>query len=157
METISKATANAERESLIEFWFRVQHFLRVRSRISRAAGLHSREYELLLAVKAVPANRCASVSLMAERLCLQHPVTTNLVKSLVVKGLLCANRSTRDRRSLSLKLTPKGARLLRDIVTQSVNGLQSEGPGISAALRRTITRTSHYSLRANPFEGARTQ
>lgn len=144
----SSVTATAGPESLIEFWFRVQHFLRVRTRITRAAGLHSREYELLLAVKAVPAKKCASISLMAERLCLQHPVTTVLVKSLVAKGLLCADRSPRDRRSLALKVTPKGARLLRTIVTQSVNGLQAEGPPLSTALRKTIAQTRDRTARA---------
>lgn len=147
MERTSRVTANAERESLIEFWFRVQHFLRVRARISRAAGLHSREYELLLAVKAVPPNNCASVSLMAERLCIHQPITTALVKSLVAKGLLRASRSPRDRRSLALKLTPRGAKLLRTIVTQSVHGLQAEGPGISGALRRTISQHPHPTVR----------
>lgn len=138
MEMISGMASQADEKSLIEFWFRVQHFLRVRAKLSRAAGLHAREYELLLAVKAIPAGRGASVSLIAERLCLQHPVTTALVKSLVAKGLLRADRSPKDRRSLALKLTPKGARLLGELVLESVNGLQAEGPGLTTSLRRTI-------------------
>lgn len=138
MGMISRTNKKTEVEALIEFWFRIQHFLRGRARISRAAGLHSREYELLLAVKAVSANRGASVSLMAEHLCLQQPVATALVKSLVTKGLLLAERNPCDRRSLALKLTPQGAKLLRRIVRQSVMGLQAEGPGLSAALRKTL-------------------
>lgn len=133
---------NTQKQSLIEFWFRVQEFLRVRARISRAAGLHAREYELLLAVKATPVSSGASVSLMAERLCLHQPIATTLVKSLVAKGLLLAQRSPRDRRSLALKLTPRGQRLLRRIVQQSVSGLQFEGPALTAALKRTL-RSGH--------------
>lgn len=139
MGRISRTNKKAEVEALIEFWFRIQHFLRVRARISRAAGLQSREYELLLAVKTISANRGASISLMAERLCLQQHIAAALVKSLVTKGLLLAERSPRDRRSLALKLTPQGAKRLRSIVRQSVIGLRAEGPGLSAALKKTLS------------------
>lgn len=153
MEKTSRITADTRPESLIDFWFRVQHFLRVRAKISRAAGLHVREYELLLAVKAMPPKNSASVSLMAERLCIHQPITTMLVKSLVSKGLLRAERGHRDRRSLALTLTPRGARLLRTIVAQSVNGLQAEGPGLSAALERTLAHYPHRMVRTKELAG----
>lgn len=146
MAMFSGIAAVADRQSLIEFWFRVQHFLRVRARISRGAGLHAREYETLLAVKTVPIGQCANVALIAKRLCLQQSPSSALVKSLVNKGLLRADRNPHDGRSLALKLTPRGAKLLRAIAAQSVNGLQAEGPELCSALRKTIRRKDHCAV-----------
>ena len=144
MKQFSKNRENNSRGPLIEFWLRVQSFLQIRSNIARAAGLRSREYELLLAVKAVPDSHRASISVLAERLLLQHHVAAGMVKSLAKKGLLVAKRSPHDRRALSIQLTATGERLLREIVAKSLNGLQLEGPRIRMSLKRVIAgpRTS---------------
>lgn len=130
------------RGSLIEFWLRVQIFLQTRSKIARDSGLRSREYEILLAVRAIPDAQHASVSVLAERLLLQHHVAAGVVKSLVNKRLLIAERNLNDRRSLALRLTEEGENLLRQIVAQSLRRLRTEGPPIKAALKRVIRTTS---------------
>lgn len=142
MAQIPKKRENNYRGPLIEFWLRVQSFLQARSKIASAAGLRPREYEMLLAVKAIPDAHGANVSVLAERLLLQHHVAASVVKSLASKRLLVAERSRNDRRSLALRLTKEGEDLLRQIVAQSLNRLRTEGPPIRTALKRVIARTS---------------
>ena len=72
MDMLSGVDAVADCQSLIEFWFGVQHFLRVRARNSGVAGLYAREYETLLVVKATPVGHSANVALISERLCLRN-------------------------------------------------------------------------------------
>jgi DNA-binding MarR family transcriptional regulator len=64
-----------------------------------------------------------------------------MVKDLARRGLVSAQRSQRDRRSLSLRLTREGDALLARIVERSVEGLASEGPEIIASLGRILGET----------------
>lgn len=120
-------------DPLIAFWFGVDHFLRVRRQFAKVAGLSNNQYELLLALKTCESKR-PNLALMAERLLLNHHVVTTITRYLSDQQLLQVERSRSDRRSLMLSLTPKGERLLKDIVRRSVAVLATEGPSLVKAL-----------------------
>ena len=126
------------RNALVEFWFCVQEFLRVRRRYAKAEGLEAREYELLLFLKAQAGRRSVNVSLIAENLLVHHHVAAAMVKRLGEKRLVVAERSAFDRRSLSLCLTAAGESLLQRIVARSVEGLAREGPEMISSLDKII-------------------
>ena len=128
----------ASRNALVEFWFRVQAFLRTRRALARSEGLNSREYELLLMLKALTSRRAVNVSCIAENLFVHHHVAAGMVKDLAKRGLVVTQRSERDRRSLSLQLTAAGESLLERIVARSVDGLASEGPEIISSTGRIL-------------------
>lgn len=137
----------SSRTPLVEFWFRVQQFLRTRRVFAESEGLDPREYELLLMLKALAGRRSVNVSLIAENLFVHHHVAAGLVKDLVKRGLVSAQRSQRDRRSLSLRLTSQGESLLERIVSRSVAGLASEGPQMLSSLGKILG--SDYSNSAS--------
>lgn len=122
-------------DPLITFWFGVDHFLRVRRQFAKGAGLSNNQYELLLAVKTCEDKRPPNIALMAERLLLDHRVVATVARYLGDQRLLQVERSRSDRRSLTLSLTPKGERLLKDIVRRSVAALATEGPSLVKALQ----------------------
>jgi len=122
----------------VEFWFRVQEFLRIRRSFAKSEGLDPREYELLLMLKALADRRSVNVSFIAENLFVHHHVAAGLVKDLAKRGLVSAQRSQRDRRCLSLRLTREGEALLARIVERSVEGLASEGPQMLSSLGRIL-------------------
>ncbi|HWH57474.1 MAG TPA: MarR family transcriptional regulator [Terriglobales bacterium] len=97
-----------------------------------------REYELLLMLKALADRRSVNVSFIAENLFVHHHVAAGLVKDLAKRGLVSAQRSQRDRRCLSLRLTREGEALLARIVERSVEGLASEGPQMLSSLGRIL-------------------
>jgi len=135
------------RNPLVEFWFRVQAFLRTRRAFAKSEGLDSREYELLLMLKALAGRRSVNVSVIAENLFVHHHVAAGMVKDLVKRGLVAAHRSQQDRRSLSLRLTPQGESLLERIVKRSVEGLASEGPEIISSLGKILGERATADLR----------
>jgi len=122
----------------VEFWFRVQEFLRIRRSFAKSEGLDPREYELLLMLKALADRRSVNVSFIAENLFVHHHVAAGLVKDLAKRGLVSAQRSQRDRRCLSLRLTREGEALLARVVERSVEGLASEGPQMLSSLGRIL-------------------
>jgi len=128
----------ASRNPLVEFWFRVQEFLRARKTFAKAEGLEGREYEMLLLLKAHDDVGAVNVSFIAEKLFIHHHVAAGIVKRLTQRGLIEAQRSAKDRRSLSLRLTSAGEALLERIVARSVEGLASEGPHILSSLGRIL-------------------
>ncbi len=128
----------ASRNPLVEFWFRVQEFLRVRKRFAKSEGLEGREYEMLLLLKAHDEVGAVNVAYIAEKLFIHHHVAAGMVKRLTNKGVIAVQRSTKDRRSLSLRLTPAGESLLERIVARSVEGLAREGPHILSSLGRIL-------------------
>lgn len=127
------------RNALVDFWFHVQEFLRTRRAFAKSEGLHPREYELLLMVKALAGRRSVNVSLIAENLFVHHHVAAGLVRDLANRGLISTQRSQRDRRSLSLQLTAQGESLLERIVARSVDGLASEGPEMISSLGEILS------------------
>lgn len=131
-------TKIVSRNPLVDFWFRVQEFLRTRRAFAKSEGLDPREYELLLMLKALAGQRAVNVSLIAENLFIHHHVAAGLVKGLANRGLISTQRSPRDRRSLSLRLTAQGESLLERIVARSVDGLASEGPLMISSLGKIL-------------------
>lgn len=137
-------TRFVSRNPLVEFWFRVQAFLRARRAFAKSEGLDPREYEVLLMLKALAGRRPVNVSFIAENLFVHHHVAAGMVKDLVKRGLVTAHRSQQDRRSLSLRLAARGESLLERIVNRSVEGLASEGPDIISSLGK-ILKAEHRS------------
>ena len=137
-------------DPLIAFWFGVDHFLRVRRQFAKVAGLSNNQYELLLAVKTCEDKRPPNLALMAERLLLNHHVVAAIARYLGDEQLLQVERSRSDRRSLTLSLTPKGERLLKDIVRRSVAALATEGPSLMKALEGILPENrSRLKVRVN--------
>lgn len=131
-------TKFVSRNALVDFWFRVQEFLRTRRAFAKSVGLDPREYELLLTLKALAGQRAVNVSFIAENLFIHHHVAAGLVKDLANRGLISTQRSPRDRRSLSLRLTAQGESLLERVVARSVDGLASEGPQMISSLGKIL-------------------
>lgn len=131
-------TKIVSRNPLVDFWFRVQEFLRTRRAFAKSEGLDPREYELLLMLKALAGQRAVNISFIAENLFVHHHVAAGLVKGLANCGLISTQRSPRDRRSLSLHLTAQGESLLARIVVRSVDGLASEGPEMISSLGKIL-------------------
>lgn len=131
-------TKIVSRNPLVDFWFRVQEFLRTRRAFAKSEGLDPREYELLLMLKALAGQRAVNISFIAENLFVHHHVAAGLVKGLANCGLISTQRSPRDRRSLSLHLTAQGESLLERIVVRSVDGLASEGPEMISSLGKIL-------------------
>lgn len=130
---------NSEGEkTLVEFWSCVQHFLDVRRQAGLRAGLSSAQYEMLLAVRGFREPGEPYITAVAKQLVIRQRVAARVVKRLMGQGLLHARPSAADRRTHILQLTAKGKRLLDRLASNSMGGLEIEGPVLAKSLVRVI-------------------
>lgn len=127
--------ASKEQESLMEFWLHLQDFLNSRRRAARAAGVAPSEYEVMLTLMAF-SDSDPNISTVGQRLLVQHRAAARLIKRLARQGMVRAQRSQHDRRSVVLRLTAKGQRVLNRLAANSLEKLATEAPPLVHSLRR---------------------
>lgn len=123
---------------LAEFRHQIRRYLRFSDAAVRAAKLEPRQYQLLLALKGLPADARPRIGELAEQLQVQHHSAVELVDRLEDGGLVRRQRSTKDRREVLVLLTPSGERVLRELVLHHRAELSSKGPALIQTLRRVL-------------------
>lgn len=124
--------------SLAALRYEIRKFLAFSERAARAAGIEPKQHQLLLSVRGLPKDKRPTIGTIAERLCVQHHTAVALVDKLEKRGLLCRERSSKDRREVLLKLTPEADTLLRGLSTQHREQLRNVGPTMVTALQTIL-------------------
>ena len=93
------------------------------------------QYQALLVIKARP-SQSMTIKELAEQLLLTHHAAVQLVDRLARSGLAARAPSSEDRRSVFLKLTGKGERLLDELAARHLEAMLAQEPALSASLRR---------------------
>ena len=134
---IEKATARvtkAEYERLAAFRYNLRYFLRFSESAANAAGLTSRQYQALLAIKGFPGDGCLTVGELAEQLQIAHHSAVGLVDRLVLQVLVSREAGTEDRRQVYVKLTPRGVEILEKLTAAHKEELRRLGTRLLSAL-----------------------
>jgi DNA-binding MarR family transcriptional regulator len=113
----SAALTKAEYERLAAFRYNLRHFLRFSESAARSAGLTSRQYQALLAIKGFPLGDRLTVGELAEQLQITHHSAVGLVNRLVLHDLVLRDAGIEDRRYVYVKLTTRGAEVLEKLVS----------------------------------------
>jgi DNA-binding MarR family transcriptional regulator len=114
-EKATTRVTKAEYGTLAAFRYNLRHFLRFSESAAEAAGLTSRQYEALLAIKGFPARDWVTVGELAERLQIAHHSAVGLVDRLAVHKLVSREAGTADRRQVYVKLTTQGVAMLEEL------------------------------------------
>jgi DNA-binding MarR family transcriptional regulator len=124
--------------ALGEFRYQLRRFLRHMEEATRALNVNPQQYQLVLAVKALPRDVTPSISQLAERMQLNHNSMVELVDRCEENGLLRRTRSGTDRRQVTLSVTPEGENLLRKLGAAARQELREMGPTlVDSVLRLT--------------------
>jgi DNA-binding MarR family transcriptional regulator len=126
---------------LAEFRHQIRRYLRFSDAAVRTAGLEPRQYQLLLALKGLPAQVRPRIGELAEQLQIQHHSAVELVDRLAAGGLVKRQRGTKDRREVHVLLTTGGERVLRELVLHHRSDLSQNGPALIETLRRVLQDT----------------
>ena len=121
-------------ERLASLRHTLQQFLRFSQEAAEGAGLTSRQHQALLAIKGHAGREPVSVGELARRLHLHHHSAVGLVDRLVRRQLVRRVRSRRDRRRVGIKLTARGAGLIRRLSAAHWRELHHSGPAVRRAL-----------------------
>jgi DNA-binding MarR family transcriptional regulator len=130
----------AEYQILAEFRYQLAGFLRRRKDAARNEGIQPQQYELLLAITGLAADKQPTIKELSQQLCLEHHTVVELADRLERKGFLVRSTSSTDKRAVLLRVTPAGQRVLSKIVRFSFAQLQEEAPELIRSLRRILRK-----------------
>jgi DNA-binding MarR family transcriptional regulator len=125
-------------QALAEFRYQIRRFLHFSEQAIKEAGLERGQYQLMLAVKGIPAGVRPRIRELAERMEIRHHSAVELVNRLEARGFVHRSRAQKDRREVLLALTPKGEKVLGELALHHQEELRSAGPELVAALRRIM-------------------
>jgi len=135
------AVAEREYRALAEFRYQIRRFLHFSEEAARAARIEPQQYQLLLALKGMPADVEPTVKELARRLQIQHHSAVELLDRSAGRGLVRRTRAAGDRRQVLVQLLPKGERMLRELARHHRDALSQAAPALVHALE-TLLATS---------------
>jgi DNA-binding MarR family transcriptional regulator len=121
--------------ALAGFRYALRRFLAASETISRQAGVTPQQYQALLAIKAWP-EQAMAVKDLADQLLLTHQAAVQMLDRLARAGLAEREPSSEDRRSVIIRLTPRGETLLSDLAAQHLEAMLEQEPRLAESLRR---------------------
>lgn len=124
--------------AMAELRYEVRRFLRFSENAARAAGLEPQQHQLLLALKGLPAGMRPTITVLAERLQIQHHSAVELVDRLASRRLIRRYRSRTDKRQVFVRLTEGGEEVLRKLSLHHLHELKSRGPALARVLNTVI-------------------
>jgi DNA-binding MarR family transcriptional regulator len=123
---------------LAELRFQLRHFLQFSEQAARANGLEPQQHQLMLAIKGLLPATSPTVSALANRLCLKHHSTVELINRLVDRGAAVRRPCPQDRRQVLVELTPLGEELLETLAALHSEELDQLAPKLLHALAKVI-------------------
>ena len=140
---------DAEYIALAEFRYQLRRFSRNMEEQVRKLGVNPQQYQVVLAVRGLPAGEAPTVTRLAERMQLNHNSMVELVDRCEHAGLLRRTRSEADRRQVILALTGRGESLLRNLGRAAREELRGSGPSLVKAVLH-LTKGVNTGTRKRP-------
>jgi DNA-binding MarR family transcriptional regulator len=126
--------------------YQIRRFMRFSEKAARGAGIEPQQQQLLLAVAGLPDGTRPTISVLAERMQLQHHSTVELIDRLVERGLLIRLKAADDRRQVLIKLSREGEDALRKLALHHIHELRSAGPQLLSVLEPLIDSSARHSI-----------
>jgi DNA-binding MarR family transcriptional regulator len=128
----------ADYRAMAELRYEVRRFLRFSENAAREAGLEPQQHQLLLALKGLPAGMRPTLSVLAERLQIQHHSAVELVDRLASRRMIRRYRSRTDKRQVFVRLTEGGEEVLKQLSLHHLQELKTRGPALVQVLNGLI-------------------
>lgn len=135
---VAKQLSEAEYKALAEFRYQLRRFVRAMEEKVREAGLNPQQYQLLLAIRGLPAGMTPTITVLADRMQLNHNSMVEMVDRCEERGLIRRTRSGNDRRRVTLSITAEGGEHLRRLASASRQELRDMGPVLVDSLVHLI-------------------
>ncbi len=122
-------------QALAEFRHQIRRFLHFSEQVVKQAGLERGQYQLMLAIKGMPAGVRPRIRELANRMQIRHHSAVELVNRLEAGGFVHRARAREDRREVLLALTPRGEKVLGELALHHRDELRNAAPDLVSALR----------------------
>jgi DNA-binding MarR family transcriptional regulator len=120
---------------LARFRYFIREFLATAAEGARSVGLEPRHYELLLAIRGLPAGMEPTVGDIAQQLQIRHHSAVELIDRAVGRGLVERQRPDDNRKVVLVRVTPAGMELLERLVPVRAGELKRHAPMLLETLR----------------------
>ncbi len=129
------ALDHSQYEGLAAFRYTLRKFLAFSEAVTQAMGVTPQQYQALLVIKTQPRGE-VMIRVLAEQLLLQHNGAVQLIDRLVDAGLVERKHSRVDARSVLVRMTAKGSKLLEHLAVNHINELLEHEPLLEESLRQ---------------------
>jgi DNA-binding MarR family transcriptional regulator len=126
---------DADYSALAEWRHALRRFLRASELITKAAGVSSTQYQLLLFVRGSP-TRALAIAELAEKLQILHQSAVGLVDRCERVGLVRRRRDPANGRRVLVETTRRGAALLRRLAAEHFSTIEKLGRSFFPPLPR---------------------
>jgi DNA-binding MarR family transcriptional regulator len=133
-----RTISDSEYAALAEMRYRIRQFLRGSDDAAEKAGLEPQQYQMLLAIRALPGEGEAIIGQLADRLLIRHHSAVGLIDRLEAHGYVRRDRSLGDQRQVSVILLPRGQRALEQVVGRRLHELRGSGHALVAAINTIL-------------------
>ncbi len=130
-----KHLETGEYQQLASFRYALRSFLRFSEAAAENVGLTAQHYQALLALCATPGGR-VTINDLAQQLLIRHNSAVGLVDRLSHQGLVAREPAAEDGRTVYLRLTAKGDRVLEKLAEVHREELRRIGPQLEALLQQ---------------------
>src|ERR1700751_5102746 len=134
MNNMRKVIRDSESIALAELRYRIRQFLRGSDDAAEKAGLEPQQYQMLLAIRALPGEDGVTIGQLAERLLIRHHSSVGLIDRLEARGYVRRDRNRGDQRQVSVILLPRGQRALEQVVRRRLHELRGSGHALVGAI-----------------------
>ncbi len=141
MNNMTRDIPDSKYAALAELRYRIRRFLQGSEQAAEEAGLEPQQYQLLLAIRALPRNHEANIRQLADRLLLRHHSAVGLIDRLEAKGYVRRGHSGRDLRQVCVVLLPRGKRALEKVVRQRLHELRGSGHALVTAITTILNES----------------
>jgi DNA-binding MarR family transcriptional regulator len=132
----------ADYRALAEFRYQIRKYLHFSEQAIHSEGLERQQYLFMLAIKGVPEGSRPRIRDLADRMLIHHNSAVELANRLEARGYVHRKRAQGDKREVLLGLTPKGERILAQLVRHHHDELRTAGPALVDALRRAVPKVA---------------
>lgn len=138
MSAVPRTLAVSELRALADFRFEIRKYLAFAEGEAARAGIEPKQYQLMLALAAMPEGEPATIGALAERLLTRHHSVVGLVDRLEAKRLVRRARSDDDGRFVSVSLTAAGTQVLEALSLLHQDELVRTAPAVVATLQAIL-------------------
>jgi DNA-binding MarR family transcriptional regulator len=100
---------------LAEFRYQLRKFQKFSEKAARLRGITPQQHQLILAIQGFPQRSVVTTSELAERLQITHHACVGLIDRSIEVGLVYRENNPKDRRSVLIRVTPKGLKILEEL------------------------------------------
>lgn len=123
-------------ELLADFRYRLRKFLGFSENAAIEHGVTPQQYQAMLSIHGYPDRDWVTVGELAEQMQIEHHSAGGLAKRMESVNLVQRAVSEEDRRSVHLKLTPKGLSILNELIKAHQDELSIVGPDLISLLNK---------------------